>query len=337
MVTNLRIIWTSDRSRRANISIGFNCVTNFVVKTATSRIKGECQAVHVLTKFNGSRYEFIFSSTTLHLPAFVTTLFAVRRAYDSSRLYRELKLRGAFLDGKELKLLPGEQVYNKVHGAWNLSADQGNLGTFVLTNVRVVWHADLAENFNISIPYMQNGTTAPACEFLEVRLFGDHLSDLDDRHSSGHLEPTPSSDRGADPARALQMKSIKLRESKFGLALVITCTQAAGGYVLGFRIDPKEAMVATHDEIKALWKVFAQSPLFGVDVTLADNRNLAGIADIEEDVHIVDEEDKGDVFATYYADASKSLDRPPVYSPELGLAIEALRDGDSLEQFWSVA
>jgi hypothetical protein len=38
---------------------------------------------------------------------------------------------------------------------WNLSSDQGNLGTFFVTNVRLVWHANLAENFNVSIPYLQ--------------------------------------------------------------------------------------------------------------------------------------------------------------------------------------
>ena len=46
-------------------------------------------------------------------------------------------------------------MYNKVDGVWNLSSDQGNLGTFFITNVRVVWHANLAENFNVSIPYLQ--------------------------------------------------------------------------------------------------------------------------------------------------------------------------------------
>ena len=64
-------------------------------------------------------------------------------------------LSAALLEDKQLKLLPGEQVYSRVNGVWNLSCDQGNLGTFFITNVRVVWHANLAENFNIGIPYMQ--------------------------------------------------------------------------------------------------------------------------------------------------------------------------------------
>lgn len=55
----------------------------------------------------------------------------------------------------DLNLLPQEQVFSKVTGVWNLSSEQGNLGSFFLTNVRVVWHANLAANFNVSLPYIQ--------------------------------------------------------------------------------------------------------------------------------------------------------------------------------------
>ncbi len=54
-------------------------------------------------------------------------------------------------------------------------------------------------------------------------------------------------------------------------------------------------------------------------------------------MEIVDGEDKGDIMASYYADASgKAVDRDIVYSHELGLAIEALRDGTSIDQLWNV-
>ena len=68
-----------------------------------------------------------------------TTAQAVFRAYETTRMYRDLKLRGALLQNKQLVLLPLEKVYEKVNGVWNLSSDQGNLGTFFITNVRVVW------------------------------------------------------------------------------------------------------------------------------------------------------------------------------------------------------
>lgn len=52
---------------------------------------------------------------------------------------------------------------------------QGNLGIFHITDVRLIWHAELNENFNVSVPYYQT-------------------------------------------------KSIKIRDSKFGVALVVETT-----------------------------------------------------------------------------------------------------------------
>ena len=48
-----------------------------------------------------------------------------------------------------------EEVSDKINGVWNLSSDQGNLGTFFITNIRVVWFANMNEHFNVSIPYLQ--------------------------------------------------------------------------------------------------------------------------------------------------------------------------------------
>ena len=83
--------------------------------------------------------------------------------------------------------LHGQDVQNllwQVNGVWNLSSEQGNLGTFFVTNVRLVWHANLVETFNVSIPYMQ-------------------------------------------------IVSVRVRESKFGQALVIETHPTSGGYTLG--------------------------------------------------------------------------------------------------------
>lgn len=125
--------------------------------------------MYLLTKFMGSRFEFIFTSLinnryvklalqtllTASSPRLFTTIQAVVRSFETTRLYRDLKLRSAVIKKKRLILLPDEKIYNRVEGVWILSDDQGNLGTLYLTNVRIVWHANLAENFNISIPYIQ--------------------------------------------------------------------------------------------------------------------------------------------------------------------------------------
>lgn len=77
------------------------------------------------------------------------------RSYQKSGLYRDLKLRGNIVVSGQLKLLEKEKLCSTVGGIWNLSSDQGNLGTFIITNIRVIWYADINEIFNISLPYIQ--------------------------------------------------------------------------------------------------------------------------------------------------------------------------------------
>ena len=158
IVTNLRIIWMSHTSSTTNLSIGWNCITSMSVKSVDSKLRGKAKALNIMAKFLDQRYNFIFSSLVQNSPRLFTTAQAVQRAYETTRLYRDLKLRGAIIRNKTLLLLPEEKVFAKIGGVWNLSSDQGNLGTFFFTNVRVVWFANLAENFNVSIPYMQFAT-----------------------------------------------------------------------------------------------------------------------------------------------------------------------------------
>ena len=93
---------------------------------------------------------------------------------------------------------------------------QGNLGVFIITNIRIVWYADANYSFNISLPY-------------------------------------------------IQIISIRMRESKYGLALVIQTADTAGNYVLGFRIDPQERLNEVYKEILSLYSVYSEKPIFGVD------------------------------------------------------------------------
>lgn len=69
-----------------------------------------------------------------------------------------------------------------------MSAEQGNLGSFIITNVRIVWFAQLSDNFNVSLPW-------------------------------------------------IQIKCIRIRESKYGTALVLETSDFSGGYVLGFKVE----------------------------------------------------------------------------------------------------
>eukprot|EP00392_Amoebophrya_sp_AT5.2_P011561 g11640.t1 len=296
IVTNLRLLWTSAKSARTNLSIGFSCVTSINIKLVNSRLRGNTQALFVMTRFNNTRFEFIFTSLVRNSPRLFTTCQAVFKAYESTKLYRDLKLRGAIIANKELCLLPQEQVFEKVNGIWNLSSDQGNLGIFTITNVvRVVWFASLAENFNVSIPYMQ-------------------------------------------------IKSIHVRNSKFGQALVLETTPGSGAYILGFRADPVSHLEEIRKQITKLWKIFSQNPVFGVDFTVKapeDETTESGELKVappvpldrkEDDVELLDSDDV-EPSMLYHADGERDyVTQDPVYNPSIGLAMEKLKEGVTLEK-----
>ncbi|XP_067942594.1 Bardet-Biedl syndrome 5 protein homolog [Watersipora subatra] len=291
VVSNLRIIWHCIAMPRVNLSIGYSTIINITTKTAQSKSRGGgASAMFVLTRFNNTRFEFIFTNLIPGSPRLFTSIIAVHRAYETSKLYRDLKLRGALIQNKNLNILPLEQVYDKVAGVWNLSSDQGNLGTFFITNVRVVWHANLNEGFNVSIPY-------------------------------------------------LQMKSVKVRDSKFGQALVIETSASSGAYVLGFRLDPSEKLQETAKQIVSLNKIYGNCPIFGIEFELeelVEDPDQLTIAPTQDDIEIETVEGQGDVMAAYFADGSKRTDGEPVYSPELGLAIEKLKEGFTIKGLWEV-
>lgn len=216
LVTNLRLIWHSASMPRVSLSIGYNTVLNITSKTVNSKLRGVTEALYILTKCNRTRFEFIFTNLVPDTNRLFTSVIGVYKAFATSKIYRELKLRSAILKDKQLKVLPSETVINTIHGVWNLSSDQGNLGTAIVTNVRVVWYAQMNELFNISIPY-------------------------------------------------IQIASVRLKDSKFGTALVIESSELSGGYILGFRIDPSERLEAVYREISSLHKTYSDSPIFGVE------------------------------------------------------------------------
>lgn len=290
VITNLRVMWHSFAMPRINLSIGYSCIITAATKTVNSQLRGMTEALHILTKSNNTRFEFIFTNLITGNSRHFTSVMGVHKAYTSSRLYRELKLRGAIIHNKQLKILPLEQLYTTVPGVWNLSSDQGNLGTFIITNVRLVWFADMNENFNISLPY-------------------------------------------------LQILRVRIRESKFGPALVVECVESCGGYVLGFRIDPKEKLQSVHKELLSLQKVYGQVPMFGVQFKVGEQvESCAEPSSLKEDIQEIDNtgDELSNAFVAYFADSGHKKDREPVYSPELGLAVEKLKDGFTIQSLWEV-
>mmetsp|Transcript_21832 Transcript_21832/g.21124 ORF Transcript_21832/g.21124 Transcript_21832/m.21124 type:complete len:349 (-) Transcript_21832:87-1133(-) len=293
IVTNLRILWIAHANSNINLSIGLNSIISVNIRKARSKLRGSTQALCVLSKFT-SRFEFIFTSLVKNSPRLFTTVQAVMRAYETSKLYRDLKLRGSIVRDNELILLPLEQVYTKINGVWNLSSDQGNLGSFLMTNVRIVWHAQLATNFNVSIPFMQ-------------------------------------------------IKGLRVRASKFGRALVVETFAKAGGYILGFRIDPVEKLEEIFKELKTLHEVFSKNPIFGVEFAFeneAPNLDQLSLPRVEEDTELVEDQEDVHALAAYYAEGGEVEDSNKhdsiTYDSRLGLAVEAMQEGVTIESLWKV-
>ena len=110
---------------------------------------------------------------------------------------------------------------------------------FYFTNVRVIWFAQLAENFNVSLPWVQ-------------------------------------------------VKCIKVRDSKYGKALVLETTEFSGAYILGFRVENLEDV---YTEVTNLFKTYSANPLFGVEVSFEDieaNADPVVVPKIEDNLEIID-------------------------------------------------
>lgn len=100
----------------------------------------------------------------------------------------------------------------------------------------------------------------------------------------------------------MQIKAIKVRDSKFGHALVVETTARSGGYILGFRIDPYEKLGEVFKEIKTLHEVYGSTPIFGVKYTIEEKPQGIAERKVErkmDDVEIVEDE-HFDALASYY-------------------------------------
>ncbi|XP_017881846.1 Bardet-Biedl syndrome 5 protein homolog isoform X2 [Ceratina calcarata] len=154
VVTNLRILWHSLFLPRVNLSVGFNTFVTVNTKTVHSLQGKHVQALYVLASFRNCRYEFIFTNLDPKSTRHYTSVIGVYRAYVSSKIYREIRLRSGIINDKQLTLLPQEVVHSTSQDIWNLSLEQGNIGILIITNIRLVWFADMNYQFNISIPYL---------------------------------------------------------------------------------------------------------------------------------------------------------------------------------------
>jgi Bardet-Biedl syndrome 5 protein len=233
------------------------------------------------------------------------TLPSYYRAYESSRMYRELKLRSAIFrpEDKSLVLLPRERTFSQV-SCWNLASESGSLGEAFVTSQRLTWRASFAENFNVSIPFM-------VMERVAIRAspkFGSTLVVTTSEKSGGLLFGF----RVDPPERliTLEKELIALREAalaapEFGVSVIIEVTDESGGGG-GVSNTTTSAVIPTHDNIE--------------DSIVND---MSG-----------DHGSGGDAYAAYLAEGPKEGDRTVIFSTELGLAVESPPPGMTLAQLW---
>jgi Bardet-Biedl syndrome 5 protein len=141
----------------------------------------------------------------------------------------------------------------------------------------------------------------------------------------------------------VQVKCIRIRESKYGIALVIETSEFSGAYVLGFRVENVESV---YGEISSLFGTFSKKPIFGVQVKF-DESNV----NIDE-VTIPREKDEMEIIETgyehvrsiqnTYATSKKenkdvAIDDLIEFNDDLGLACEALPEGMKIDQLWKIA
>ncbi|MCP9258772.1 Bardet-Biedl syndrome 5-like protein [Dirofilaria immitis] len=292
-ITNLRLTWHATAISRINLSVGYNTLGGVTIRTAKSRLRGQAESLYLLARHANARFEFIFTCINSSQTKLFTTVIAIHRAYETSKLYRELKMRGALInDEQHLRILPEEQQCDRFDGVWNLGNDQGTLGVMILTNIRMVWFATTNVMYNVSIPY-------------------------------------------------LQVQDCRIRHSRFGLALVIGTSVINKEYVLGFRIDPEERLKDIYKTISALQNAYATKPIFGVQFVRERPGTPQAIGDmikqVEDDVELDDRPLRSDAYAAYFSDGVVGGQiRPPVYSEELGVAIEQLKPGFTLADLWKI-
>ncbi|KRZ74977.1 Bardet-Biedl syndrome 5 -like protein [Trichinella papuae] len=136
----------------------------------------------------------------------------------------------------------------------------------------------------------------------------------------------------------LHIKSCRIKNSKFGLALVIETSVQSGSNIFGFRIDPQDRLEEVCRQIISLHSMFQVNPVFGVEVVRSQDENESMTTRLctEDDIEI-DSTGRADSLTAYFAcgDPHRKSGEP-VYNEELGVAIEALKEGFTLNDLWEI-
>ena len=112
----------------------------------------------------------------------------------------------------------------------------------------------------------------------------------------------------------------------------------------GFRIDPVERLEEVSKEVQSLHQLFSVSPIFGVDFSVeAEAPTIQQLLQprVEEDTEIIDEAEDTHAIAAYYAEGTAGEEDAHsrdcvVFNSSIGLAVEGMQEGMTLEALWRV-
>lgn len=317
-----------------------------------------------------TRFQFLFGGPTKSAAEMYELVQRVLAAYAATFLYRDLKLRGNLISNGKLVLLPNEQAGlvgddpSRRHqplsplgrGASQPTASPGPTGVHGETGrmepgpgAGDPWsgvrdHLPLRLALAAARP-VQRIYTALSGEWNGGSCGPDLLDggktaaweELARRKTLWSRDPPPSC---ALPP-SLQMMQMSLRDSKYGTALVIRTSARAGGYTLGFQVENAEDLPKLLQELQSVWQIYSENPEYGTGIALELEGMEAKNERAEEllaSLQVTDDGSVNDPLLVYSTTGDGSADaRPPVYSSELGLAIEALPADATLERLWSVA
>jgi hypothetical protein len=108
-------------------------------------------------------------------------------------------------------------------------------------------------------------------------------------------------------------------------------------------VDPQEKAVDVFKEISSIYQIYFTTPVFGVDFTV-ESENATNVNDViqpkaQEDLELIDEHEDTHAIAAFYSQTGTDDDAKfenIFFDPNLGLAMEEMVNGLTLDNLWRV-
>lgn len=322
LFTNLRLIWYKNEGRQLNFSIGYDSIVSTEEKISKSNNSGESKTLCIKCKTNSSRFELLFTSLSEDAPNLVSSVKTHLQIYESGRMFRDFKFKTNLTKDKQLIKLLDESIIEMLNSVTFIQNDNSNVGQLAYSTIRFIWFSGNLDNYNLSVPWIQ--------------------------------------------VTFIKMKDL----AKYGKVLSIETTQFAGAMTILFYPNEKNL-----DELYLAFNTMLDnsrnSPVLGIDIqkylelndrkstsvskttgSSISNTNNANVSLTKETFNkkIKDKRDEEDEITdnNYINEISSSIvyamnnqdKRNAItdiaFSPELGIAIERLPDGITIDKLWKI-